>query len=71
MPNRRLPRADALAHRLFGKSFSELEPAERAELDALRAFDSDEADEQRSTSGLLLSCQKRLVTRHSTDQRMQ
>jgi hypothetical protein len=47
MPIRRLPYADALAHVLFGKSFCELEPAERAELDTLRAFDSDDADEER------------------------
>jgi hypothetical protein len=48
MPNRRrLDYADALAHLLFGKNSNELEPEERAELDVLRAFDADAADEER------------------------
>jgi hypothetical protein len=47
MPNHRLSYADALARLLFGKSFSELEPAERAELDVMRALDDDMANEER------------------------
>jgi hypothetical protein len=47
MPKRRPKYADALARLMFGKDAAELEPAERAELDVLRALDADASDEDR------------------------
>jgi hypothetical protein len=47
MPKRRVAYADALSRFLFAKDVAELTPAERAELDVLRAMDADEADERR------------------------
>ena len=47
MSKHRLSCADALARLLFAKPLEELEPAELAELEVLRALDYDAFDEER------------------------
>jgi hypothetical protein len=47
MSKQRLSNADALARLLFAKPLEELDPAERANLELLRALDEDALDEKR------------------------
>jgi hypothetical protein len=47
MPKRREVFADALSRLIFDKPLAELDPAERAELNFLRALEVERADEAR------------------------